>query len=144
MSRTCRRRAEKGAAAVEFALVASLLITLLFGVIDFGWMINRDTLLNNAAREGAREGSLNPTSADITTAVRDALPGWSAADVANVVVTVTCRKADGSACPDVDTNAVSGDVVIVRVDFEHPWLTPVGMAFADHIDLSKTTEMRIE
>ncbi len=134
-------RKQHGAAAVEFALVAGLLITLVFGLVDFGWMINRDTMLNNATREGAREGSLNPTQADITTVVKSALPMLNPADV---TVTVTCRKADGSACPNPDTDAVSGDVVVVRVDYPHSWVTPVGMTFGSHIDLSKTTEMRVE
>ncbi len=134
-------REQHGAAAVEFALVAGLLITLVFGIVDFGWMINRDTMLNNAAREGVREGSLNPNKTDITSVVKSALPMLDPVDVS---VTVTCRKADGSACPNVNTHAVSGDVVIVRVDYPHTWITPVGMSFSDHIDLSKTTEMRVE
>ena len=47
---------QKGATAVEFAIVLSLLITLIFGIIEFGlFMFNRQ-VITNAAREGARAG----------------------------------------------------------------------------------------
>lgn len=50
---------ECGAAAVEFALVALMLITILFGTIEFGrfWMIQSS--LSQIAREGAREMAIN-------------------------------------------------------------------------------------
>lgn len=46
---------ESGAAAVEFALVVTLLIILLMGILDGGrlWMVQSS--LSQAAREGARE-----------------------------------------------------------------------------------------
>ena len=64
---------DRGTAAVEFALVMPLFLALVFGVIDFGYMINRDTMINNAAREGAREGALNPDLNQIKCTVRRAL-----------------------------------------------------------------------
>ena len=47
-------RSEKGQALVEFALVLPLLLALLCGIIDFGWLYYHQITLNNAAREGAR------------------------------------------------------------------------------------------
>ncbi|WP_040657907.1 TadE/TadG family type IV pilus assembly protein [Ornithinimicrobium pekingense] len=49
------RHAERGAAAVEFALVLSILLALLMGVIEFGrvWAIQAN--LAQASREAARE-----------------------------------------------------------------------------------------
>lgn len=47
-------RAEKGQAMVEFALVLPLLLALLCGIVDFGWLYYNQITLNNAAREGAR------------------------------------------------------------------------------------------
>jgi Flp pilus assembly protein TadG len=47
-------RTEKGQAMVEFALVLPLLIALLCGIIDFGWLYYNQIALSNAAREGAR------------------------------------------------------------------------------------------
>jgi len=54
-SRTNRRRS-KGVAAVEFALIVPLLLVILFGIIDFGFMLYDKAMLTNAAREGARAG----------------------------------------------------------------------------------------
>lgn len=45
---------EKGQSLVEFALVLPLLLGLLCGIIDFGWVYYNQITLANAAREGAR------------------------------------------------------------------------------------------
>jgi len=38
-----RKAGERGAALVEFAMVLPLLLILVLGVIDFGYLINRHT-----------------------------------------------------------------------------------------------------
>lgn len=69
------RRRVKGVAAVEFALVVPFLLVVLFGIIDFGFMLYDKAVLTNAAREGARAGIVlsNPpvTSARITQVAHD-------------------------------------------------------------------------
>ncbi|USQ81490.1 pilus assembly protein [Ornithinimicrobium faecis] len=63
-----RGQRDLGAAAVEFALVALMLVMILFGTIEFGrfWMIQSS--LSQIAREGVREMAINgqegPTSAN--------------------------------------------------------------------------------
>jgi Flp pilus assembly protein TadG len=47
-------RDERGAAAVEFALVLPILILLLFGIIEFSRVWNLKQTLTDAAREGTR------------------------------------------------------------------------------------------
>jgi Flp pilus assembly protein TadG len=54
------RDRQRGVAAVEFALVLPLLLTLVLGAIDWGWYFFVDQLVTNAAREGARAGTLLP------------------------------------------------------------------------------------
>ena len=49
---------ERGSNALEFALIAPLLILLLFGIVDFGRGYNAQVTLTHAAREGVRECSL--------------------------------------------------------------------------------------
>jgi Flp pilus assembly protein TadG len=67
---------ERGASAVEFALVAPILILLVFGMIQFSITYNRAQGLHAAAREGARLASLpQTTSGQITSRVNDALDG---------------------------------------------------------------------
>jgi Flp pilus assembly protein TadG len=47
---------QKGAAMVEFALIMMLLLTLTFGLIEFGFVMYNQQVITNAAREGARYG----------------------------------------------------------------------------------------
>ena len=58
------RRDERGASAVEFAIIISLLFIVLFGIIQFGIAFNRYQSVNAAAREGARIASLTNTQVD--------------------------------------------------------------------------------
>jgi len=56
---------ERGAAAVEMALVMPLLILMIMGIIDFGRIFNGEIQLSQAAREGARIAALG-TSGSFT------------------------------------------------------------------------------
>lgn len=68
----------RGAALVEFALVAPVFLLLLIGSIEFGRAIMVQEALTNASREGARVGVLDgATTSDVTTAVNTYLSGMS-------------------------------------------------------------------
>jgi len=62
----CRRpmRRENGAALVEFALLAPLLIILLMGVIEFGWLFAQMNEIRHVAQEGARWGAVSHPEID--------------------------------------------------------------------------------
>ncbi|MFC1513248.1 TadE/TadG family type IV pilus assembly protein [Thermodesulfobacteriota bacterium] len=47
---------ERGASVLEFAIVLPILLVLLFGVIEFGFILYNKAMLTNAAREGVRAG----------------------------------------------------------------------------------------
>jgi Flp pilus assembly protein TadG len=47
---------QKGAAAVEFAIVLPLMVVLIFGIVEFSLMLYNKAMLTNASREGARVG----------------------------------------------------------------------------------------
>ena len=49
-----RLRSEEGAELVEFALCFPLLLLVVLGIIDFGFLFQRYEVVTNAAREGAR------------------------------------------------------------------------------------------
>lgn len=54
------QRKQRGAAAVEFALVLAPLMLVVLGAIDWGYYFYIREVATNAVREGARAGSLNP------------------------------------------------------------------------------------
>jgi hypothetical protein len=66
---------EAGAVGVEFALILPLLLTLLFGIIDYGWWFGETLGLRSAVREAARLGAVNEIdpSPDSAQAVEDVL-----------------------------------------------------------------------
>jgi TadE-like protein len=53
-----RGRGDRGAALVEFSLVAILLFTLVFGIISFGLILSFKQDMTRAAAEGARAGAV--------------------------------------------------------------------------------------
>lgn len=50
------RDRQRGAAAVELAIILPFLVVLVFGMIEFGIMFYDKAVLTNASREGARAG----------------------------------------------------------------------------------------
>ncbi|MGE5485158.1 MAG: TadE family protein [Ignavibacteriales bacterium] len=62
---------ERGSAATEFVLVASVFITILFGILEFGLMMNSKILVTQAAREAARRAAVDggASSAAISRAI---------------------------------------------------------------------------
>jgi Flp pilus assembly protein TadG len=73
--RRCARRflrAERGAAAVEFAIVVPVLLTLVLAIIDFGRLMFVTASLTAAVRDGARVAAvqLDPTTNAARTAIR--------------------------------------------------------------------------
>lgn len=56
-----RTRRRRGASVVEFALVAPVLLLVVFAMVEFGRAIMVQQALTNAAREGARTASLRTT-----------------------------------------------------------------------------------
>lgn len=65
-----QRRRERGAVAVEMALILPLLLLVIGGIVDFGRLLFTQNIVTNAAREGARMRSLGyPAGALPTPAV---------------------------------------------------------------------------
>jgi TadE-like protein len=53
-------KGQRGAAAIEFALVSSLLFLLLFGIVEFGYILSIKSSVTQAAAEGARAAVVAP------------------------------------------------------------------------------------
>jgi Flp pilus assembly protein TadG len=72
-----RRRDERGAEMVEFALVVVLLIALLYGIITYGLILAAQSTITQAAADAARSGIVASSSA-VATADAEACTdiGW--------------------------------------------------------------------
>ena len=63
---------ERGAVAVEFALLAPILVMLLLGIMEFGRAYNVQISLTNAAREGVRVMAIDNNQTAALTATKNA------------------------------------------------------------------------
>lgn len=104
-----RQARDRGAAAVEFALLFPLLMLILFGIIDFGRALNAQITLTQAAREGARLDALGQPNVQAATQA-------AATGLDPVTVTVT-------ACP---LGAPPTANAVVSVSYSFNFITPIG------------------
>ncbi len=65
-----RGRGDRGAQLIEFALTFPLMLMVVLGIVDFAFVFHHNEVVTNAAREGARIGTL---------------PGYGTTDVENRV-----------------------------------------------------------
>jgi len=85
-----RGRGQEGAAAVEFAIILPILLLLLAGFFDFGWLFYWNHSVTNASRAGARYGVQAKYLNGIPTPYTDAdIQNWVKANYGpDLVVTV--------------------------------------------------------
>ena len=132
--RLCRKN-RRGAAAVEFAVVAPVFFLMIFGMIEFGRMVMVQQVITNASREGARLAVLDGTTgAEVQTAVNDYL---AAARVSGAAITVT---------PAEPSTAGYGDpvTVVVTIAFSQVSWLPSPMIIGGATELTASTIMRRE
>ncbi len=102
-------RGDRGAAAVEFALVVPMLLLIVFGLIDFGRMLNAQITITESAREGARANALG-------------LPVQPRVDLASAQLgDVTGTVVSGHNCANGDDDAE------VKTAYTFKFVTPVGV-----------------
>ena len=54
-----RHKGERGASLVEFALIMPLLLILVLGIVEFGYLFAQFNEVRHAAREGARYAAVS-------------------------------------------------------------------------------------
>ncbi len=90
-------RSERGQSLVEFALVAPLLLLILFGIVQFGIAFKNSITIADAARAGARTAAVNRTAADPVAVAKQAVLNASTdLDTSKVTVSVTSPWQQGS------------------------------------------------
>ena len=139
-----RGRKDRGAAAVEFALVLPLLLTLLFGIIEFGWAYAQMLDVRHGAREGARLVAVNDFPAGLTA------DDLSAAQQTDHLVATICDRMDltNDAKISLELQTVGGVSAgqTVDVTVEMPLQTVTGWfdPLIGSKELTSTLQVRIE
>jgi Flp pilus assembly protein TadG len=125
-----RLRDERGASAVEFAMIVPLLVALAVGIAEFGHAFQVQGTLSSAAREGVRVMALQNDPAAARAAVRDAA-GTLDPGITDAQITIS-----PAACP---VSAAGTTFVELTIDYPMPFLTGF---FGDGLDLTGTGVMR--
>jgi Flp pilus assembly protein TadG len=132
--RRTRATRERGAAAVEFALVVPILLLLVLGIAEFGRAYNTSTTLSAAAREGARALALTPTSAGPAAARTAAQTTAAGLGLSGSQIVVS----PAGGCPDPATSTAT---TTARVTITYP-MTFVSHLFGSSVTLHGTGVMR--
>lgn len=128
---TGRRR---GAALVEFAIVAPVFFLIILGIVEFGRMLMVQQILTNASREGARRAIVEGvTQSEVETQVNNYL---SNASISGATVTVN---------PGDLSNLGFGDNVTVSVTVPYDTISWTGSPwFLGGKTLGASTVMQAE
>jgi Flp pilus assembly protein TadG len=118
-----KKKNQKGASAVEFAILLPVLVMILFGMFQFGIAYNNWIALTHAAREGARLAAVGQYTEQ---SVRDSSPSV-------VIESIDVTGLDGGIGDSV-TVRVTGSVLDIQIPFAGSW----------PIQLESEASMRIE
>ncbi len=103
-------RRKRAAAVVEFAVVLPLLLTILFGIIEYGWVFMVRQSLQTAAREGCRLAVLQTaTDPAIETRVKSVMQPTG---LSTYTVTMT-HASDGNPIETVEIQVPYNDVSLM-------------------------------
>jgi Flp pilus assembly protein TadG len=112
LKKTCKERADhksRGAIAVEFALIAPVLLALITGIVEFANVYNAQISVTQAAREAARTMAIKNNQTDAKAAAVAGAPGLNSSafvyaftptacspdTTANVTITYTAATLTG-------------------------------------------------
>jgi Flp pilus assembly protein TadG len=126
-----RRSNQRGQAVIELALTLPLLLVVVFGIIDFGFMFQRYESVTNAAREGARLGVLqNSAGYTAIEAQNRAISYLQASGLNGTVRACGAAMLKNSMCAQMTTQTVTVagstpaktvDQVTVIVEYDHEY-----------------------
>jgi Flp pilus assembly protein TadG len=121
-----RVRDDRGAVLVEFIFVFPLLWMVLTGIIEFGWWIHINNVVDQAARAGARTAAIDGASSDdVTQAVRDAIEGGGLhTDLVDIEVRFGGVLVDGGTDLELTCVLEDSELIQVRVLYDNEPLMP--------------------
>lgn len=117
---------DRGAVAVEFALVAPILLALVAGIVEFSHVYNLQISVTQAAREAAREMAIEDDQDAAALAAVAGAPGLSGADFGYTFSPETCT---------------AGENMTVTISYPSATLTGI---FGSTVTVTGTGAMRCE
>jgi len=156
LRRSRARDSETGQGLVEFALVVPILLVIMLGIIQLGWIFTSQIGLTNGIREAARYAATHRT-------VTPAEAATNAAATVNQLNLIMPRNVNFFGAANVSTASATyceytdpkGDPSVrvrVTVGYRHPLFIPLITAILDGIDgvadnallATAVEEMRVE
>ncbi|MDE3088426.1 MAG: pilus assembly protein [Chloroflexota bacterium] len=141
--RTPRAGALAGQGFVELAILLPVLLVILIGVLDLGRLLGAYVTLTNAAREGARYGTDNPTD---TAGIRQHVE----AEANNSGLTITDSNIpnpviqnDGT-YKDPPQNTQPNQSIAVTVNYNFTLITTYLFAGQQNVPLSTSATMQVK
>jgi Flp pilus assembly protein TadG len=122
------RRGERGASAVEFALVLIPMLVLIFGLIQYGWYFYAMQSGSSAVGDAARRIAVGncQTTSQVQTVIYNHLgAATTASSSSGITATITYVKADGSgpaAAPGEIGGAVTVTASFPTLDMHFPFI----------------------
>lgn len=138
------RRSDRGASAVEFALVLPFLLLVVFGLIQYGLYFYSSQTGSNTVNVAARQLSVGncDTSAELNTLVNARL---GSAQVGSATVTRKYYDLDGTTLlGNLATNAKVGGTVKIEITFDSIDLNFPFVPFLDNAEVYRTVTARVE
>lgn len=137
-------RDDRGASAVEFALVMPFLLLIVFGLIQYGLYFFSSQTGSNTINVAARQLTVGncDTAAELNTLVNNRL---GSAQVGTATVTRTYYDVAGAPLADqLPANADIGGTVKVEITFDSVDLNFPFVPFLDNAEVYRTVTARVE
>lgn len=121
-----KTKCEAGNALVEFALTLPVLVALILGAVEMGWVTFASIEVTNAARAGASYGCQNSTSAADTTGIQNTA-ALDAPDIplGTTSVSKSCMCSDGSASTCQPTDCSGSNIETILTVNTQATVTPL-------------------
>ena len=129
------RNLRRGGAAIEFALVLPILVALLFGIMEYGWLFLQQSNLIAAVREGTRVG---------VTYAKDDTPDPTTAAEARVAEALESYGFDADSATVAATYEGSSPDEKLKVTASVPYAPLLGVMIAVPDNLSGEMTMLLE
>ena len=107
------RYGARGSATVELAVITPILLTMLFGIIEYGYVFMVRQTLTNAAREGARIAFLQTTDTPYTEVTDRVSEVMAAAGLTGYTVTMTHATSGNNWVETVDVSMSRTDISLL-------------------------------